>query len=189
MATKKLKVGKSSNSSVTSSKKTREKTIGKQKEKNIAAKKVPAKSSKTSFSSKKQTISSHGSRPKAGSRINAKKALYGTRIGQEVAGSHSHLIALMNRELSKLEADFCAAVVEKFLDIIENYELSAEQCVTLLDRDMTGLGSAEEDKFYASIINELFDYARAQHEVDMWNKSDFGLIEALRAAKEAYYAL
>lgn len=126
--------------------------------------------------------------PRSTLKKNSKLLSYLLPVEGSTAGSREHMIAVMNREFEKIEQEFYQKIIKQFFEIIENYVISPEKCSNILrDDDLLGLGSNETDKFYESIIRQLFDRADGQHEVDRWHDQHAEFYFALSTKQDSFY--
>lgn len=100
--------------------------------------------------------------------------------------SREDLINLLNEELVKIEMEFTQNILNKFDKIISNYPLTANECVMLLRENRKELGSAEYQKFYVDIIDNVFDIAEQHYETDFMNGKDYGFYDPILLAMEHY---
>lgn len=107
-------------------------------------------------------------------------------LTKKKSGSRDDLIKLLNLELLKIEAKFIDDILSKFREIIESYPLPAEECVDLLKEDRTDLGSAFEDRFFITVIDQVFNYAEGQHENDIDNGDDCGFYFAFTSTMDKH---
>ncbi len=108
------------------------------------------------------------------------------KSSKKKVGSREDLIKLLNFELLKIEAKFIDDTLGKFREIVENYSLPAEDCVDLLKEDRSDLGSLFEDRFFTTVINQVYDSAEGQHETDIDNGDDCGFYFAFTSAMDKY---
>ena len=88
---------------------------------------------------------------------------------QKINPSREDLINLLDSELVKIEMEFTQKILNKFVEIIDNYPLSTEECVNLLRMNRKTLGSVRSQDFYVAIIDGVFDLAEGQYENDIDN--------------------
>jgi hypothetical protein len=123
--------------------------------------------------------------PRSTLKKNSKLLSY---VEGSTAGSREHMIAVMNREFEKIEQEFYQKIIKQFFEIIENYVISPEKCSNILrDDELLGLGGNDTDKFYESIIRQLFDRADGQHEVDRWHDQHATFYFALFSKQDSFY--
>jgi hypothetical protein len=100
--------------------------------------------------------------------------------------SREDLIKQLNIELLAVEAKFIDSVVEKFDEVINSCDLSPEECVELLHENRKGLGSEDYDRFFVSVLDEIFNYAQCQYDNDIDNGDDIGFLFAFQTASEKH---
>lgn len=100
--------------------------------------------------------------------------------------SREDLIKQLNIELLAVEAKFIESIVEKFDEVINNCNLSPEECVELLHKNRSGLGSEDNERAFVRVLDEIFNYAEGQHENDIDNGDDSGFYFAFQSVSDRH---
>lgn len=100
--------------------------------------------------------------------------------------SREELIKQLNIELLEVEAKFIDNVVEKFHEVIDRCQMTPEECVRLLHKNNKGLGSEDYERFFVSVLDEIFNHAENQYENDIANGDDSGFYFSFQSVSERH---